>query len=58
MYRHKKRGTVYTKIGEGQIQTEQPLKDYDVVVIYKNVETGDLYARRREEFYDGRYEEI
>lgn len=57
IYRHKKRGTLYTVIGMGHLQCEKPLTDMSVIVIYRG-EDGNLWARDPNEFYDGRFEEI
>lgn len=56
--RHKKRGTVYEVIDEADLQTEKPLSDYAVVVVYRDPSNGRLWVRPREEFYDGRFEEV
>lgn len=57
MHRHKKRGSVYARFGEARIQTEEPLKDNDVVQVYMD-QHGNLYARREHEFFDGRFERV
>lgn len=56
-HRHKKRGTTYTIIGTGKVQTEVPLKDYDRVVVYIGDER-DIWVRPVDEFNDGRFEEL
>ena len=55
-WRHKKRGTTYTVIGNGEVQADEPLTDYEVVTIYRCEQTGDLWVRRISEFMDGRFE--
>jgi hypothetical protein len=55
--RHKKRGTIYSIIGYGNIQTENPLHDYDDVVIYSDSH-GVKWIRPIKEFEDGRFEMI
>lgn len=58
MFRHIKRGSVYSKIGDAQVQaSDAPLTDYEVVVVYRGVD-GQLWVRRKSEFYDGRFEEL
>lgn len=56
-HRHKKRGTVYIHMGSARIQTSTPLKDMDEVEIYI-AEDGSIWARKKDEFYDGRFERI
>lgn len=56
-WRHKKRGTSYTEVGLAQIQAEEPLTDYEVVVVYRG-DDGQLWVRRKSEFHDGRFEPI
>lgn len=66
-WRHKKRGGLYEIVGEAQIQTSHPLEDYELVVVYRSLNTpdiddpkspmkGELWARPKAEFYDGRFE--
>lgn len=56
-YRHKKRGTVYRIIAEAHIQIATGLYDEDRVVIYQG-EDGQLHVRKKEEFHDGRFEQL
>lgn len=67
-WRHKKRGGLYKIVGEAQVQTSRPLEDYELVVVYRSLNTpdiddpkspmkGELWARPKAEFYDGRFEE-
>lgn len=67
--RHKKRGGIYEVLGEAQVQTSRPLEDYEVVVIYRSLNTpdiddpaspmkGDTWIRPKAEFNDGRFEEL
>lgn len=55
VFRHKKRGTLYTLIGVGRVQGT--LADEDPVVLYRG-ENGGLWARHQAEFCDGRFEHI
>lgn len=48
-YIHKKRGTVYERVGTGRVQCDQPMSDYDVVVIYRATD-GSLWVRSVTEF--------
>ncbi len=59
-WKHKKRGTVYTEIGRGLLQTADAggLTDNELMVIYRNDETGTLWVRDETEFNDGRFEPI
>ena len=54
--RHKKRGTEYEVLGEADLQTGKPLTDYAVVIVYRDVTTGRIWVRPRDEFTDGRFE--
>jgi len=56
--RHKKRGTEYEVLGEADLQTETPLRDYAVVVVYRDPTNGRLWVRPVGEFNDGRFEEV
>lgn len=57
VYRHKKRGNIHQVIGSAQVQAEEPLTDYEVVVVYKDDE-GQMWVRRYSEFHDGRFEKV
>lgn len=70
-YKHKKRGTTYTIIGEGRMSvsadwhmtvqkmsgTAQFHVDMEEVVIYQG-EDGNIWVRPKAEFFDGRFEEV
>jgi hypothetical protein len=60
VYEHKKRGSRYLIVGEAEFQlsSDAPIKDGEVVVVYRSYMTGELYARRKSEFHDGRFEKI
>lgn len=58
LYRHKKRGTEYQKIGEALLQvSNEILTDGTVVVIYKGVD-GSTYVRSKKKFEDGRFTQL
>lgn len=64
LYRHKKRGTSYAKIGTAVIQTEvwedefgNPV-DGEKLVLYQSLDDGKYYVRTPEEFEDGRFEKL
>lgn len=53
--RHRKRGTQYTIIGPARLQTEQPIRDDEIVIVYQGND-GQLWARPLAELTDGRFE--
>lgn len=55
-WRHKKRGTTYTAVGTAEVQADEPLTDYEVVIVYRSTTDGRLWVRRQSEFHDGRFE--
>lgn len=58
-WRHKARGSTYAVVdAQGVVQTDAPLRDYDMVVIYRDEKTGRHYVRPPGEFMDGRFEKI
>lgn len=58
-YRHKKRGTTYRVIGEANSQVVgEPIGEGDLVVVYRADSDGTLWVRRKDEFYDGRFEAL
>ena len=56
VWRHAKRGTSYTVVGEARLQSSEPVHEGVPLVVYRCRVTGDLWARPTGEFYDGRYE--
>lgn len=59
VYKHRKRGTEYSVIGEGMIQVDpdSKIEDYTSVVIYKG-DDGQIWVRERDKFHDGRFQKI
>ena len=57
-WRHKKRGTVYEKIGLAELQAASwNVHEGDGLVVYRG-EDGKLWARHADEFHDGRFEQV
>jgi len=56
-WRHKKRGTEYTIIGNGLLQSDAPILDEHPVVVYRG-DDGTIWVRPPTEFFDGRFEMI
>jgi hypothetical protein len=56
-FRHKKRGSVYTIVGVGTLQTEWDDLDNEGIVIYEGV-SGHKWVRPTTEFFDGRFEKV
>lgn len=57
-YRHEKRGTTYDIFGVGHANSSNETKaifDRDEVVIYRDVQSGDISVRAVPEFLDGRF---
>lgn len=55
-YRHNKRGTTYTFIGEAELQAGQPVLEPTLMTVYRCIKTGKLWVRPAWEFNDGRFE--
>lgn len=56
-YTHYKRGSNYTKIAEGVLQTSKPIDDNTVLVSYISND-GKFWFRPIDEFEDGRFQEV
>ena len=56
-HRHKKRGTLYSIVGVARLQSDSPLGDMAHLVVYRSHE-GELWARAKDEFNDGRFERL
>ena len=56
-FTHKKRGSTYTVIGIGYLQTRHDFLDDEEVVIYQEP-SGILWVRPLTEFCDGRFEAV
>jgi hypothetical protein len=58
-FKHFKRGTIYLKIGEAQVQAPEdaPLTDYELVTVYvrEGSKPPEYWVRRNSEFNDGRF---
>lgn len=57
-WRHLKRGTEYAVIGTASVQAEQPIAEGALVVVYRSLSDGSLWARPESEFHDGRFEAL
>lgn len=53
-FRHKARGTHYFTLVSAKAQSD--IKEGDAVAIYCDARTGQVQARKYEEFHDGRFE--
>lgn len=58
VWRHKKRGTTYKRIGRAHLQTQIDLPDDAQVEVYQSEADGALWVRPSGEFFDGRFEKI
>lgn len=57
VYLHKERGTTYEIVGEARLQcSTKQLSDGDMLVLYRDTETGHYSVRDPDEFNDGRFE--
>jgi hypothetical protein len=57
VFKHKKRGTLYTVISLAELQMSANLNDGSEMVVYQG-EDGKIWVRGLEEFLDGRFEEM
>lgn len=68
-FRHVRTGRVYALVGYGRMQAEDwvtehglephsKLVDMQEVAVYQSLEDGELWVRPKEEFHDGRFEQI
>lgn len=58
LYKHKKRGTVYEVIGSAGLQFNPNMHDMGIVVVYRDIDSGAMWVRDKDEFFDGRFEGI
>lgn len=56
--RHLKRGGFYDVEGTLTVQTDTPITDNAVLVLYRDRETEQRYARLPSEMTDGRFEDV
>ena len=56
-WRHKKRGSVYKRLGQALVQTSRPLTDMTQVEVYQG-DDGMMWVRPTSEFFDGRFEAV
>lgn len=57
IWKHKKRGTAYVEIARAEVQASGPIKEGDVLVVYRG-EDGKTWCRPVSEFEDGRFEKV
>ena len=57
-FRHRKRGSVYVRVGWAGVQAAEPIEEGEIVTVYRGVADGRLWARRSSEFDDGRFEDV
>jgi hypothetical protein len=55
IWRHVKRGSLYHEVGEVTIQTYSTIEDDDVLILYRDTESGKWFGRPPFEFGDGRF---
>ena len=52
---HVKRGTTYTVVGEAKLQSSGSIAEGAMLTVYRDVNSGALWARPTDEFRDGRF---
>lgn len=67
-WRHKARGSTYHTVGlaRAQCPPDAPINDDEMVLVYRDIDTGKLavrrsaevHVRRSAEFHDGRFERV
>jgi hypothetical protein len=57
-YKHKKRNSVYSILTIGTFQCSDKNLDNTEVVIYRDIKDLKIWVRPKDEFFDGRFEEI
>jgi hypothetical protein len=57
LWRHLKRQTVYKEIGRATVQSEDLIREGDLLTVYCG-DDGRMWARPTSEFEDGRFERL
>jgi hypothetical protein len=58
-YEHERRGRRYAVLDPAaRLQTSRILTELDRVVVYRDLESGELWVRPATEFFDGRFRVI
>lgn len=57
-WRHLKRGSTYTEIARGDLQSTHPLLEGKTLVAYRSEHDGRVWFRPQAEFEDGRFERL
>lgn len=56
--RHSKRGSTYVVLGDAEVQAKGMVIEGEVVTVYRCESDGLLWVRPRDEFNDGRFEDL